>query len=354
MKKRTRILALVLTLILLFTSAVPTFAASASPAEGTYEIVSILKGNRVIGATSGKAVTRTRVAGGRNEDRFVITSIGKGYYTIKNVKTGNVLDVTAGVKEIQSAYSLFTPSSYQKAVNLYNTNGGIRTSFTKYTGAAGQKWQFESAGSGCYYLKCFPISAAKSIPVYLAVAKGKAGENVALTATVRIKKVVLKSGKINVSFGPSSKNNANKFKLSLVESKAVTTKKAAFQKDKRWKNGTSWKAIRPKLSRANGTGCYALCADYTKYVYGKDDPKSGKAFTNTNDIKSGDILYVKKGNEPHWIIVLERNGSTLTTMERYSNKTSVVTGRYNVKNGKLVNSKGAACPKQLVKGYHFT
>ncbi|MBR0372968.1 MAG: RICIN domain-containing protein [Mogibacterium sp.] len=360
-----RRIALVLMFVLFAASAVPISAATtAAVKEGTYEITSTLSGNRVVGLNGSAVLTRTRVAGGRNEDRFVLVSVGNGFYAVRNAKTGTVLDVTAGVKEIVNTASPGTEGAIKSAQALYKRNGGIRMSLTKYSGLAGQKWQLESAGSGYYYLKCYPfadyktgpIAKFRNVPVYLKVANEKAGENVSITASVQIQIGFTNSGIIKkpvIILKPSGKSNALKFKLTCVETKTVTDKKNAFLKDTRWKNGTAWGARRPKLSTADGTGCYALCADYTKYVFGKNDPKSGKAFTKTNEIRSGDVLFVRNGKAVHWIIVLERNGSTLKTFERFDNKTSLATGRYNIKNGKLVNSKGAACSKQLVTGYHF-
>ena len=92
----------------------------------------------------------------------------------------------------------------------------------------------------------------------------------------------------------------------------------SFLADSRWKDGALWGySTTPKISSWSSSGCCAYCADFAKYVYGKDSPKSGTAFTSVNDIKAGDILYMTNTNDgiDHWIAVLSRSGNNLRVAE---------------------------------------
>ena len=121
---------------------------------------------------------------------------------------------------------------------------------------------------------------------------------------------------------------------SANKSKSVDKKKAAFLKDKRFKNGAKYGARKPYLSPYLCTGCCAYAADFVKYVYGKKSPVSGKKFTSPKNIRGGDVL--KFLNSQHWVVVISRNGSKLTTAEaNWGGVVVVSSSAYTIKNGKV-------------------
>ena len=127
-----------------------------------------------------------------------------------------------------------------------------------------------------------------------------------------------------------------------------------FLSDRRWANGTSWGyEQRPKISSYSSKGCCAYCADFAKYVYGKNSPRSGAAFTSTKYIRANDILQIKG----HWLVVLARSGNTLKVAEGNvkmsgGNKVHVSTGTWTIKGNSLKN-KYESGARALVTGYHF-
>ena len=77
-------------------------------------------------------------------------------------------------------------------------------------------------------------------------------------------------------------------------------------------------------------------SDFTKY-------------TSINDIRAGDIIQMSG----HWIVVLERNGSTLRTAEgNFSDKVRITTNGWSIKNGKFYNI-AAKSYNSMVCGYHY-
>ncbi len=147
------------------------------------------------------------------------------------------------------------------------------------------------------------------------------------------------------------KRNDFNNKLKKYNSSDYTKKVQSFLSDKRYKNGAVWKAgQRPKLSSANGKGCYAYAADFVKYVFGKSSPTSGKKFTNPKDIKAGDVIKVT--GSQHWFVVLERNGNNLRTAEgNWLGKVVVSSSAYTVKNNTLC--RGGKKFRTFSAGYHF-
>ena len=122
--------------------------------------------------------------------------------------------------------------------------------------------------------------------------------------------------------------------LSVSEYK---TKYNAFINDYRWKNETAWGSSQtPKLSSWGSKGCCAYAADFEYYMYGTKG-WSGYAFNSAESISSGCILHINipSGGE-HWIVVLERSGSTLYTAEGNCNSRVYITNTYyRVYNGYL-------------------
>ena len=143
------------------------------------------------------------------------------------------------------------------------------------------------------------------------------------------------------------------------------SKYSAFINDSRWKSGVRWDDYQtPKLSSWGSKGCCAYAADFEYYVYGTKGWK-GSSFTNPNEIKSGDILYITNtsGGE-HWIVVLERDGNTLYTAEgNYADKVYIGTDHYRISEGRLqgngyYNSSNAWISEwktaSIRNGYHYS
>ena len=91
----------------------------------------------------------------------------------------------------------------------------------------------------------------------------------------------------------------------------------SFINDDRWKAGTDWGAIGPKLAKWwSCSGCCAYCADYVAYCYGikSGSPWSvGSKFTNVNEIRAGDVITIGNpdSGSGHWFLVVERSGNSL-------------------------------------------
>ncbi len=136
----------------------------------------------------------------------------------------------------------------------------------------------------------------------------------------------------------------------------LTDKMNAFTRDANHKNGAAWAARSPMLSTYRSSGCCAYCADFVKYVYGSNNLRSGKQYKNINEIKAGDVIYistVKNGKtvSQHWIVVISRNGNSLTTAEgNVVKKVRVKSGQYTIKNGTLTGTSG----RTFRYGYHYT
>lgn len=127
---------------------------------------------------------------------------------------------------------------------------------------------------------------------------------------------------------------------------------AQFTADSRWANGTSWGAgQRPKIANYSSSGCCAYCADYVKYCYGVDNPRSGTAFVNASEIRAGDVIYISGTGGDHWFVVTGRSGNSLSTAEgNYSSKVKVAS-YYYVNGNKL---GGDANGRQIVTGWHYS
>ena len=126
----------------------------------------------------------------------------------------------------------------------------------------------------------------------------------------------------------------------------------SFISDTRWKNGVSWTSSQtPKLSSFSSSGCCAYCADYVKYCYGINNPRSGEVFYDINETRAGDIITV--GNQSdgtgHWMVVIERNGNSLKVAEGNFNYTQVRVGwNYTISGNKLAEDS-----RNFTAGYHY-
>lgn len=126
----------------------------------------------------------------------------------------------------------------------------------------------------------------------------------------------------------------------------------AFVSDARWRDGTYWPQINPKLSNGGGTGCYAYCLDFCAYVFneyynfdmssyydygtGQWKYSNFSSFYDTSAIQSGDIVWLGY----HYFVVVRREGNKLYTAEGASgiySSTSVVVSdaHYEIRDGYL-------------------
>ncbi len=125
-----------------------------------------------------------------------------------------------------------------------------------------------------------------------------------------------------------------------------------FLSDARWRPGTVYGSKqKPKLSKYNCQGCCAYAADFVKYVFGKDSPRDGVLYKNINQIRKGDVIVVTGSS--HWIIVVGRNGDSLSTVEGnwMGGKVDRSNGAYTISNGKLLRNGKPF--RTFAYGYHF-
>lgn len=98
------------------------------------------------------------------------------------------------------------------------------------------------------------------------------------------------------------------------------------------------------------SGCAAYAADYVKYCYGKSSPRSGQAFYSAGEIRTGDVVVVT--GSQHWIVVVSRNGSQLTTAEgNWGGKVVVSSSAYTIQNGRLYRNGKPF--RTFSVGYHY-
>lgn len=105
---------------------------------------------------------------------------------------------------------------------------------------------------------------------------------------------------------------------------SVNEKINTFLSDSRWKAGASWGTRSPIISSCKSwSGCAAYCCDFTKFVYGIDNPRSGNIYYSINDIRRGDVVRIGPNNNQHWFVVIERDGNKLKVAERSGAKIKV-------------------------------
>lgn len=129
-----------------------------------------------------------------------------------------------------------------------------------------------------------------------------------------------------------------------------------FLNDYRWCEGNTWtNSTAPKLAAGSGTGCYAYCADYTKYCFDIDYPSHGDSFYDINDCVVGDVITVgnpNTGSIGHWFIVIKRSGKTLTIAEGNA-MDQVLMDREFVIDSENNQFIGDRSDRYFLKGYHF-
>lgn len=126
----------------------------------------------------------------------------------------------------------------------------------------------------------------------------------------------------------------------------------SFINDPRWANGAAWGGSkRPLISPFSSAGCCAYCADYVKYCYGINNPRSGTPYYNVNEVRAGDVVTL--GNQSdgtgHWFVVIERNGNSCYVAEGNGPNDRVRIGwNYTISGNRFSNDARA-----FNTGYHF-
>ena len=142
----------------------------------------------------------------------------------------------------------------------------------------------------------------------------------------------------------------------------------SFISDPRWCDGAEWGARGPKISSFDSSGCAAYSADFAKYCYGTDDPRSGTYYNNTSEIQAGDVLVVggilpKTGEyATHWFVCLQRNGNSLYvaegnvaytynegTPDEYTVYRVRIGWNYTIANGSYFYED----PRPIIEAYHY-
>ena len=123
----------------------------------------------------------------------------------------------------------------------------------------------------------------------------------------------------------------------------------AFLNDSRWKDGSSWGYYqKPKISSYSGIGCCAYTADYVKYCYGKDSPRSGVQYNSASGIRAGDVVVT---TPQHWLVVLTRTGNTIRVAEgNWDSRVHI--GTYTISGNQLLRTNGSVY-KTFAVGYHY-
>jgi uncharacterized protein YjdB len=159
----------------------------------------------------------------------------------------------------------------------------------------------------------------------------------------------VKNGQTAGTTGQSRRLEAMQVKL-VPKASGYDQKVQGLTKDSRFRNGAAWAASKtPVLSTYGSSGCCAYCADFVKYVYGKQLNASSR-YTSASSIKSGDVIHFSGGQ--HWVVVLYRNGSQLTTAEgNWGSKVVISSSAYTL-NGGSVYRNGSRF-RTFVEGYHY-
>ena len=124
-----------------------------------------------------------------------------------------------------------------------------------------------------------------------------------------------------------------------------------FINDYRFTDGASWAWNKgPILASFGSSGCCAYCADYVKYCFGINNPRSGSAFYSVSEIRAGDVLTV--GNQSdgtgHWFVCLKRSGNSLYVAEgNYLNRVRIGW------NYTISGSRFAEDNRSFTAGYHY-
>ena len=216
-------------------------------------------------------------------------------------------------------------------VGIYNANGTVISNKTVYPNA-----------------KSYDI---KNIDSYIHFSQAKAG-TCYYKVSARDEKISKEL--INKSFTVKKVESSSSIILDMTVTD-YDSKVNSFLADDRWKPGIWYGASQgPKLSTWGSSGCCAYAADFVKYVFGKNGPRTGTPFYNPSEIRSGDVIYVSGSGETpdHWFVVLYRNGNALTTVE--GNWSSIVvksSTAYSVSGNTLLRDGSKF--RTFNTGYHY-
>ena len=160
----------------------------------------------------------------------------------------------------------------------------------------------------------------------------------------------VKNGQVAGTTGQSRRLEAIQIKL-VAKNSSYDQKVSNFKNDSRFKNGAAWASgQRPKISSYGSSGCCAYAADFVAYVFGKNNLTDGTKYTNPSGIKSGDVIHFSGGQ--HWVVVLYRNGSQLTTAEgNWGSKVVISSTAYTIQNGSVY--RNGTKFRTFVEGYHY-
>lgn len=125
----------------------------------------------------------------------------------------------------------------------------------------------------------------------------------------------------------------------------------AFINDSRWTNGVSWTGGQaPKISSFKGQDCAAYCADYVKYCYGSNNPRSGEVFYSASETRAGDVITVGNPSDGngHWFVVLKRSGNGLYVAEGNYAKKVRIGWNYSVSGNSFTGTSYG-----FTAGYHY-
>jgi len=130
-----------------------------------------------------------------------------------------------------------------------------------------------------------------------------------------------------------------------------------FLNNDKYKDGATWTGANgTEASPHSGTGCNAYASEFAKLVFNHDSPRTDDSYTDADEIRDGDIIYVEEvygtgQKKPHWIVVISREGEQLTTTEgNWEGKVVNSDTKYTVQDGKIyINGKPF---RKIVEAYH--
>ena len=118
-----------------------------------------------------------------------------------------------------------------------------------------------------------------------------------------------------------------------------------YQHGRKWGRGR-WTMLSPGVPHG---ACNGLATDFARYVSGRKAYLYGHKFSNSAEIRAGDVLHVRSKSGSHYIVVLYRHGNKLVTIEGNCN------GRIH-RSSRMWRMKGDRfCgPKGFVRGWHLS
>ena len=129
----------------------------------------------------------------------------------------------------------------------------------------------------------------------------------------------------------------------------------AFISDSRWAPGTPWGDDQPSiLDSVEYTTSYWACAgyavDFGLFVYGSNPFEDWELYYDPSEIRAGDNIRIELSHGPHSFVVIDRNGSQLTTLEgNFNAQVHLADDHYTVE-GNTLYSFGS--PVKVLWGSH--